>query len=95
MFGGDRIELVQTERVELVQIIFTLARVEFVDREENRLVGSAQPVRRFGVQRIESALAVEQEHDDIGFRHRQMALRLDVLLELAGAFGLQSAGVDE
>ncbi len=60
MFGGDRIELVQTESVELIKIIFTLARVEFVDREENRLIGSAQPARRFGVQRIESALAVEQ-----------------------------------
>ncbi len=95
MLGGNRIERLDAECEKLVQIGLAALRVELVDREKNRLGGAAQLVDNGAVERIEAALAVEEEHDRIRFRHRLAALRLHAALQVVRAFRFHAAGVDE
>ena len=95
MLGGNRIERIETERVKLVKIIGALPRIELVDRKKHRLARLAQQIDGHAIQGIESAFAVEQKYNDVGFRHRAPTLSLHALVERAPAARIQAAGIDD
>src|SRR3990172_7619484 len=95
MLGGNRVERIEAESVEFIEVVAPPSRIELVHREENRFADLAQRVHDLTIQRIEPVFTVEKKQYDVGLFHGAPALFLHALTEIVAGFGIEAAGVDE
>ncbi len=91
---GNRDRLAEAEAVELRGDYAWVAVLALVDRDGHRLAAPAQHVRDEAVGGVEARLAINQEHDAVGFLDGARGLARHQLVHAARRLD-QAAGVDD